>query len=426
MNLFFNHSNDKINEHLFNATRGPLPLLAVNWVARTLEKYSGSLLDMSADFVVEAAKRQTDLSDWGNKHYKAPLEILFKSCQEEANLTFWGKFLFREKIISILKNNLCIQDELKRAPQILREKINKPLFIIGLPRTGTTLLHNLIAQDINMRYIKGWESRRPSLHPKYLSRKEDPRISRGAKEIKRLFRYYPQAYHIHPMTNEGPEECHFLLAHSLVRDSTFNVLFHLPQYQKWVQIQNHENAYQHYYEILQLLQHNSKKQNWVLKSPDHMNHLNTLLKVFPDACIVIIHRDLNKVMPSCCNLIAFGRLINSRHVDFNALGKETTHMLNTWLSNAQKDREGCNPSSFYDIHYHDLLMNPVQSVQSIYNYFNFKYDIQVENRMLAWLKANHPRKQGASLYSLQQFGLKSSQINKRFKNYMVQYGILNG
>ncbi|HOO70122.1 MAG TPA: sulfotransferase [Spirochaetota bacterium] len=320
-------------------------------------------------------------------------------------------------MVELLKNRLCIQNEFNLNREIAEEKILKPLVIASLPRSGTTLLHNLLSLDGSMRYLKGWESIYPSLHPKYAKKGTDPRIRLHKNEIKLIETFVPQASRVHPMSAEGPEECHLLLAHTFSWSLSFEVLFNIPSHVKWVTVQDMVPVYRYYKKILQLLQWHYSPGPWVLKSPDHLGNLDALLEVFPDANIVFINRDPLDVMPSFCNLIAIGRSVHSDKVDLQEIGREYTERFNRWIESSHNVRSLHHPQHFYDLQYEVFVKDPVRAVRGIYDYFGYDYNPGMDKRIPEWLTGKAWSSNKTHNCTLEDFGLNKKLIKEKFEHF---------
>jgi len=399
----------------------PLPIRIFNWLEGTLEKRGKSLIDLSADSLMGKAVRKTGLTDWGDdESFRIPLKLLLESCREEPMLNSFGRYLVSKMMTELLCNRLCIQDEIKRHPEILDEEIRKPLFIVSLSRTGSTLLQNLLLQDPSSRYLRHWEAVAPSLHPRHLTKKTDPRIAAAKQSVWLLERFIPKFFTAHEISAEGPEECYPLLALSFVHEmpGVFQ------RYRDWLKEQDKIPTYRYYRQTLQLLQWHLRRDHWVLKAPLHLPHLEALLAVFPDACVVQTHRDPLKIVPSQCSLTAtLGSIIFSDQVNLDFVSRKAVDEQANMLDNAISVRKSADPAQFYDVYYKDLMKDPASTVRDIYQYFGYNYDESMDERIQNWLAENRQYKKGVHHYSLEQFGLDEEIINRKFANYIKQYNI---
>ena len=407
----------------FQFTHRPLPVRFLNLLGRALEHLGISLVNLSEISLLNAAHRQTGLYDWGDESFLVPMRILLESLKEETKLNFIGRYIFRQDTIVILVNRLRIQDELRHHPEILHEQIRRPLFIIGLPRTGTTLLHNLLAQDSSSRVLLTWEMLFPCPPPERHTREGDYRIAKAERRLRQILYLAPNFNTIHPINANDPTECMFILRYSFLCRGVFELVAPVTHYVEWLNTQDIIPAYRYYRQLLQLLQWRCPGDHWVLKAPVHMFSLDALLTVFPDACVVQTHRDPLKVVPSCCSLFATFMGMYRDKLDMKRLGEECTNRLVDMIERGSRVRNSANPSQFYDVHYKDLLKDPISIVRQIYAYFGYKYSIQMEERMHRWVSENPQHKHGIHRYSLEQFGLDPTLINNRFAIYRKRFKI---
>ena len=407
----------------FQSPHRPLLIRFLNWLGRAVERWGWSLVDLSEASLLAAARRQTGLSDWGDEGFRIPLRILLESIEEEANFNLVGRYMFRQDTIKVLVNRLLIQDELKHHPEILREQIRRPLFITGLPRTGTTLLHNLLSQDPSSRTLLTWEALFPSPPPERQTRETDPRIAKADKRIRLLLFLAPNFATIHPVNAKDPNECMFLLRYSFLCRGVFELVAPIIRYVEWLDQQDMVSPYRYYRQLLQLLQWRCPGDHWVLKSPVHLFSLDALLTVFPDACVVQTHRDPLKVTPSCCSLFATFKGMYSDQVDLGRLGQECTNRLVSMLERGARVRDSTDSARFCDIYYQELLQDPIGTVRWIYAYFGYTFDVRMEVRIRRWLTENPQYKHGVHHYSPEQFCLDPAELNSRFAMYCKRFRI---
>lgn len=396
----------------------PLKVRFLNGIGTPLKP----LIKLNEESLLSEAQRQTGLSDWGDESFRVPFQILLKSLNREANLHFVGRSALRQRLLRLLVNRLRIQDHIKRYPEVLDVPIKRPLFILGLPRTGTTFLHNLLAQDPTSRWLRLWEILYPCPPPHPTTEKTDPRIQETAKQVQKINTIAPQLSTVHHLDPQAPEEGNQLFEHGMV-GFLFEAMATVPSYTKCLQEQELFTTYRYYRQQLQLLGWNYPDKHWILKAPFHLLHLDALLTAFPDACIVHTHRNPLQVLPSMCSLCALVRGIYSDRVDLQEIGQQWLNNLAKAIEKAMKVRQTANSEQFYDLDYQDLVSDPVGTVRRIYDYFDYSLSPEMENNMKAWI-ANHPQhKYGAHHYTLEQFGLDAEIVNARFSNYRERFNI---
>lgn len=386
----------------FNAIAGPLRRLGIPF---------GKL---SASHLVEVARRDSEISDLDDPKVRQPLEVLVESLERDAQLTPVGRVLAGKYLTLALMSRLLVADERRRFPETETLKIRRPLYVLGLPRTGTTLLYNLLAQDPRARPLRMWESYFPAKRASERQLDHEPRKARCAEITRRMVSLAPNLPKIHPIDPLGPEECFGLLANTFV-SPFFLTRFHVPTYFRWLLDQPREamdHAYQEYFEQLQCLQRQQPALgHWLLKSPLHLFGLASLTKTLPEACIVQTHRDPSQVVPSACSLFETVRGVSTRQVDRKSLGREVLELLRTSLERGQAARKQLSADRVFDVHYEQLLENPLATVRSIYEHFGYQVTSEHMHRAQAWLNSNPRSKLGVHRYSLADYGLSASDLS---------------
>jgi hypothetical protein len=399
-------------------SRLPFLLHCVNWVGKLIQKGGAGRRNFSEESVVAAARRRTGLPDPLDEDFRGPLRILLADYRDNANFSFIGSWGLRRLCVEIVTNRLLIQDALRRHPEITQTPIRKPLFVVGLPRTGTTLLYNLLAQDPAGRPLLAWETLQPALSARDEARARDWRIASAKFYVGLLNTLAPQLRIVHAIEATGPEECTNLLANCLV--SAHLVDPHMPHYTEWLlglTAQTTVHAYQRYREQLQTLAWRHNGGHWVLKSSAHLLALDALFTVFPDAHVVHNHRDLNEVVPSLCSLYATTLGAVYERLDLAHLGRFYVRFWSSVLERALEARRRLDPAALYDLSYYDLVADPVNAVRQIYHFFGNEFGDGLEARMRAWLTRNPQHKFGRHRYDLDQFGLAPEDLGRAFQSY---------
>lgn len=403
-------------------SRLPLIVRLVNQFGEILNRLHLRPVDLSREHLMAAVRKQTGLSDWGEDDFLTPLTILLDAYEKEADLSLLGRVIMQKTMERLLANRLLIQRDFTNHQEILQQPVDKPLFIVGLPRTGTTLLFNLLAQHPGARTPLFWELFLPSPPPEETTRQTDPRIAVADESNRYIDLIFPLMRSLHATTPTSPEECLFIFQHAF--STIFFALTHnVPTYRRWLMQQDMVPAYRYYRSVLQLLQWRTPGAHWTLKSPHHLFFLDALLSVFPDACIIFTHRDVAKTIGSSCSLIAMLRRVNSRNADPIAIGSAVLETLATGVDRAMEARKHADAGRFYGLDYRDLMTDPKGQVKKIYDYFGYPFDEGMSAGMDHWLQENRQHKHGVHHYSLEQFGLSAQQIRARFAEYIEQYNI---
>lgn len=403
----------------------PLAVRCCNRLAPLIDGLGLPVAELSETSLVNEACRRTGLSDWGpDDSFRVPLRLLLDSYQKDSQLTLVGRYIVRQKLVKHLTNRLRIQEELKRQPAILQEEIRRPIFIVSLPRTGSTLLHRLLAQDPASRTLRLWESLSPAPATPPTAMASDPRIQATEAMLRMKQKLMPGFVRLHHFGAEEPEECFPLLENSLLCPS-FYLLGHAPRYYAWLAEgeQDLVPTYRYYRQQLQIRQFGHPPRRWLLKAPLHMFGLKALLEVFPDACIIQTHRDLCQVIPSAASMVARFRGALSDRLDLAAIGQEVVRNTGVNLARALAAREGADPARFFDIGYRAMVSDHVAAIQALYRHFGLDFSPRFEEGIRDWLRQNPKNKRGVHRYDLAQFGLDPATIYRRFADYHQRFAI---
>lgn len=371
--------------------------------------------------IIDAAKNQTNLEYFGNPLFLEGFECLVQSINEEADLNEIGMEAQQHRLVGILANLLRIEDACIQYPDILNEEIKSPVVIVGLPRTGSTMTHRLLASDPKHTAMLWWEGRYPAMLPNEVRGHPNERMEMGKAEVEAVMQASPEALTIHPWDYKGADEEILLLEHTFF--STVPESFmRLPTYSKWVESQDHIHAYAQLKKMLQYLQWQNPgrdKKRWVLKSPHHLGFIDKLLKIFPDSKVIQTHRDPLKTVPSFCSMCSnlFEPLTNS--YDKNEIGHHWAHKLAKVLNHCM-EVSNLNKENFLNLEFKKMIKDPILEMEEVYNFIGEDFNDQAENAMNAWKEENQ-HEMGAHQYSLEEFGLESSFIDSYFREYINQY-----
>ena len=372
---------------------------------------------LDVDGMLATARRRTGLSDWGDPGFRGGLDVLVRAFEERGNSHTFGRIFFREYLVQHLVNRLKIQDDLTRHPEILDVPIRRPLFVTGMPRSGTTLLQRLLSEDPSGRVLLSWECLEPSPPPRAETYRSDPRIARVNKTLEAFNRLAPQMASVHYFGAQEPEECNDLFANGFVA-AIYGFMFDVPAYVEWLDEQDLVAPYRYLRRQLQLLSWRCPGDHWILKAPAHQFALDALLTVFPDANIVVTHRDPLEFLPSICSLAAAMRGISCERLDLALLGAELNEALALGPERTIATRETADPARFLDVPYTRLKADPVGTARSVCEHFGYPCGTEYEGRMRGWLTSNPQYKHGVHRYSLDQYGLDAGKVSRRFAAYL--------
>jgi len=374
------------------------------------------------DRLLTVAREETGLADFGDPTFREGLEALADSLNAEADLTDVGRFAFAGMIGGYLRERLKIEDWYRRHPEIDAQALGAPLFITGLPRTGTTALSNLLAEDPAARSLRFWESQRPTPPPETETYWSDPRIAEADAMLEGMKAAAPDLARMHDDTGSSPTENQDLLGQHF-RTQHFEGQADLPGYVRWWTGCDMIPAYRHHARVLKLLQWRCPPTRWNLKSPPDIWHLDALASVYPDVRIVWTHRDPAKVLPSVCTLIAAIRGIFSEGVDRHALGRSQLALWTEGIRRALATRRSATGLVFADVFMNDLVARPIETAKALYERLGLTFSPNVETRMRAWLGANPQHKHGALQYRLDEFGLSLGEVRDAFREYTDHFDI---
>jgi hypothetical protein len=372
----------------------------------------------SAARLIEMAKRRCGLEDFGSGDFFEPLSRLLESCRREAGLNLIGKIALRADVVRTLSNRLLMEQDRHLHPEIGRQEIRAPLFIVGLPRSGTTLLHTLLAADPEHRAPLTWEVMSPSPPT---SENEQRRIRRAAKDVASLQWLAPTFRMVHALGAELPQECVGLMTPTFMSDQ-FDTMYNVPSYRGWFLKQNLLPAYDYHRRFLQHLQQRKSERRWILKAPVHMFALPTLLSVYPDAHFVQAHRDPLEAVASVSSLIAILRSVFSDAVELTQIGSDALQYWAETMKVFMEERAQLKPGRICDLHYDEIRCDPIEAVRRVYEHFGWPFSSEAETRMRDVL-ANQPREQnGFHHYDASQFGLDPGDVAARFSDYHQRFG----
>ena len=318
--------------------------------------------------IINEAKNQTGLANFGNPLFMNGFEALISSINQEADLNEIGVEAQKHRLIGILSNILRIENALMENPKILEEEIKSPVVIVGLPRTGSTMTHRLLASDPNHTAMLWWEGRYPAMLEGEKRGNPVDRMEMGKAEVEAVMKASPDALTIHPWDYKGADEEILLLEHTFF--STVPESFmRLPSYSNWVESQDHIHAYTQLKKMLQYLQwQNPGRENkrWVLKSPHHLGFIDKLLLVFPDSKVIQTHRDPYKTVPSFCSMCAnlFEPISNS--YDKEEIGHHWANKLAKVLNHCMKISK-LNKENFLDLEFNKMIKDPISEMTEVYN-----------------------------------------------------------
>lgn len=374
-----------------------------------------------AEELIEAARTATGLQRFDSESFREGLDILLA---DASNVDYpeMGIQRFRASVIGALSNRLKTNAYLEQRPELLKRPIERPVFVFGIPRTGTTLLSNLLAADPGRRSPLTWEIDDPVPPPTKDALYTDPRALARLEMERKMLAARPDAGKYYRSSAIYPNECMFFI------NADFKALMwegrgKLPNYRDWLfNTADLTSTYQYHKRFLQLLQAEAPGV-WNLKQPSHALWLETLLKTYPDARLVWTHRDPLTATGSFCSLMkmassAFGLTPDLDYIAKNYSWQAVEHANRIMDSRARLGRD-----RIIDVHYADLMRDPVGSMRMLYRALNDDFTAEAEQGMRAWLADNPQDKFGKHEYKLAQFGLTPEQVRGMFERYLSEYDV---
>jgi hypothetical protein len=381
---------------------------------------------LSGDALLEAARRETGLDDFGDPSFREPMRRLFEALNGEARLNDAGRAYFAERIGNVLVTRLRVEDWFRRHPEILEEEIAAPLAIVGLPRTGTTMMHRTIASDHRMYAPLWYEVRNPAPLPGTdFSAGIDPRIAVAEAEVRALLETSPDLASIHPMDARGPDEDIMLLEQSFF--STVPESFaHLPQFGLWLEQQDQRPGYRYLKRLLQFLQWQKKQrgleaERWVLKAPHHIHFPAVLFETFPDVKVLQTHRDPLQLMPSYGSMMY--ALIHplSDAADKVAIARHWCDKWATGMTATLRFRDAGHDDRYLDMWYEDTVSRPLEEIQRLYDFVGVDLTPEARAEMERWRDMNRREARPTHQYTLEEYGFTEEGLKNTFREYRERY-----
>lgn len=369
------------------------------------------------------ASAATGLDDFGSDFEEA-LAVLRESIVSDIELSADNVPRLAGPVVALLISRLYSQAGWKRNPQCLGQTIRAPLVVTGLPRTGTTALHKLLSMDPQFQGLEQWLIGTPMPRP---SREQWPEVAEFRQAVvaqEAFLEAVPELRVSHEVEADEVDECLNLLAQSFVSHYP-STGFGLPSYDRWWWEQDETASYRRFADNLRLIGANAPQQRWLLKNPGHITHLDALLAVFPDACVVQTHRDPAATIPSVCSVIhPARRFFHARDIDPTRIGQRELEFWARSVERADAVRTNC-PERFFDVRFEDFQRVPLQVVGRIYAHFGLKLGGDALAAMRDWIESNVQHKRGQHEYTLERFGLTRTMVHERFATYMERHGLAN-
>jgi len=353
------------------------------------------------------------------------LRRLTASLAADTELTMFGRLSTHWDFIRLMRNAAQVAQTLRQNPTLAAAPVRQPIFILGLPRSGTTFLHGMLAYDPDNLVPRAWQT----IYPEPRQADFDPLRDRRVKIVNRQLNFFggiaPEFPQLHPIDADGPQECSEITSH-VFQSLRFDTTFRVPGYQAWIDAKGHDKAFAFHRTFLQVLQHEAAGKRWVLKCPDHSFCLDAIVKVYPDARFVVVHRDPLKVFASVAHLTEVLRRPFLKNIDPLEIGAQVTER---WIDGAQRlvafdQRADIDPSRKIHIHYDELAAAPMAAIARIYAHFDLPFSANAGRAIGAALNARSPGGYGGERrYVLDRFGINPQRLAPKFSNYLTYFEI---
>ena len=398
----------------------------VDGAAARLKRAGLLSFDLSADPFLKSARVSRGLGGVGEQ-VAANLRHFLEAFERNGAPTYIGLQALRSTVRRAIRQRVFFEQQFASHPEILETPITGPVFVVGFPRSGTTLLQQLLTLHPGCRWLRRWELDLPfPARQADWGTSADRRRARFDSWLERAAEHPTDLNPMHP--DDSPEECWSCLWADFFAHELF-VVFGYHGYLRWwrgLPDAARDGAYCLFRKQLQFLIRVEPGCHWVLKSPSHMINIDAILNIFPDARIIQLHRDPRQVVPSFSSLAAYLQYGLTSNWDAETIGQQVLELLGEWAGKNVALRQGLKPDNFYDVQYEHLIKSPLDVVRSIYDRFGMEYPAEMEHRMTTWLARKHGRHRPVHKYKSADFGLEPASIASRFSEYLVRYRVASG
>lgn len=371
--------------------------------------------------ILEDARRQAGLDDFGPDYFLEPMAKLLESVRKEAHLNEAGIALQRGRMVNGLIGRLRMFDAIKRHPEIADEKVDVAAVICGLPRTGSTMFHRMLAVAPGFTAIRWWETQNYAPFP---SEERGNPVERR-KVAEKIMEGYVQAgmMSIHPFAIEAPDEEIIIMDQFFVGTMPESAMY-VPSYAEWQDGYDTRPAYQDLETVLKFLQWQDRSRagkRWVLKTPGHLSMVDALLDSLPDAVVIMTHRDPIQTVPSYCSMVDSIVKMSTSEIDSVAVGRFTAKRWAGFLKRFTETRDRIGGDRFIDLRYENLTKTPLDEARRVLERLKVRMTPDIEAAMQEWLVENAREKRAAHHYTLEEFGLSKDELEHDFATYKARF-----
>ncbi len=374
------------------------------------------------DTLIAIACDQTGLEDFGGDSFREGLAVYCDSASGEAQLNEIGTAVVPTAIVAALANRLKVVDWMKRHPEVAAERIKAPFVVIGMFRAGTTLLSYLLERDARHRPLLRWEAGDSVPPPRPETILTDPRITASRASAAMMDQINPRIRIVQSEEADGPTECIGVMNQDF-KSLLWEAMANVPAYGRWLHATDHRSAYDYHRRVLQLLQSGGVRGRWSLKAPHHALQLEALTAVYPDARLILMHRDPVVLCASVCSLLTALTRTFSDADHRRYIADHWTDMLARSVAAVDRFRATHPGHKIVDVHHAEFVRDPIATMRRVYREFGDDIDGPALAAMTAHLDANPKGRFGHHGYDFSEYGLDAGAIAERFRPYVERYDI---
>ncbi len=387
-------------------------------------QYAVAAEPFDADELVAEAALRAGTDDFGGDSYAEPLGIVVRSIEEEADLHVVGRWRVREVIVRYLESRARVVRAVSETPAIERRPVRSPIVVTGSPRAGTSIMHELLAIDPGHRAPMAWEYWSPAPSPDPLTWESDPRVRLAGFDVRLTAALAPAFDGMHEQGARIPREDSSAMGLDL-RTDVLAAHYPVTSYRKYLAADDLRTAYEWHRRILQVLQHRDDDVTWVVKWPGHVNHVPVMLDTYPDARLVVCHRDPLAMLSSVTSLAATLQWAHAEHVDYRAVAREQAETFATACDRLLEARRSgaIDESRVIDVRFEEFVADQVGAVRAVHEHFGLDFGPEVEGRVRAHLDAKPRGRHGGHEHAFEALGLDADELRARFAAYQDHFGI---
>ena len=376
---------------------------------------------MDTEQLCEQASEHAGLDDFGDGSFREGIDCYVGSLDESAQLSELGAAAVEAQIVTALTNRLRVTDWVRSHPEVLEQRVERPIVVLGLPRTGTTLLSELLHRDPANRSLMRWESQDSIPPPDAATFTTDPRVESARVAAEMMDALNPGFRSIHYEAPDGPTECVAVLAQDF-KSLLWECVANVPAYGAWLLACDQRSAYDYHHQVLRVLQ-SGMPGRWALKTPHHCLALDALLEQYPDARLVMTHRDPVTVIASLCSLVRSlsGTFSDADHGAY--INERWTDVASTLVERVMAWRDTNGSDRFVDVAYDDLVGDPIAAIRRVYERFGEELGAPAEAAMRRYLVEQPHGVHGRHRYTLDELGLDAGALEERFAPYRRSFGV---